>query len=907
MDDSAPAPAQARAVPWHSMSVDDALDALDADADEGLSTSAASARLTKYGRNEIAEGRSEPAWKIFLAQYNDFMQLLLLGAAIVSLFIPQISTAILLFVLTLVNATLGYRQEAKAEKSVDALREMMEDQTRVVRGGTVAKVDAETLVPGDIVLIEAGDSVPADGRLIRAARIEIEESALTGESLPVDKATDTVDDPEAPLGDRFDMVYMNTLVTRGSATFVVTATGMQTEIGRIAEMIGAVKSEKSPLQRQMDGLAKAFAVIAAIAVVIVVVIGAVRGLPLNSLFLLATTIAIAAIPTGLPTVVTTLLSIGTQQLAQHNAIVKHLASVETLGSTSAICSDKTGTLTLNKMTARVLIFGGNRYTVTGEGYDVNGRLQHVGGVGDIALDRILFPMALDSDAVVDNGSLVGDPTEGALVVLAAKGGLDVAETREQHPRIAEVPFDSAYKMMATFHRMTDDDGREVVRCYVKGAPDVLIARSANARWIDGNLVGIDVARERALAANAKLGEEGLRVLMLAEKDLEIDGFDPDGDLLGLLDDLTLLGMVGIVDPPRPEVPDAIASATAAGIRVRMITGDHVVTAAAIASEIGIDGEAISGADIDAMGDDEFAERVGDIGVFGRVSPQNKVSLVQALRSNGEIVAMTGDGVNDAPALKAADIGVAMGITGTEVSKQSAKMILTDDDFATIVKAIRLGRAIYDNLLKYLRFQLLNLIGYVVLFIGSSALNIAGGAPLTPLQVLWLNFAIAVPMAIGLGYDTPTPGLMDRAPRPRHQRILKPDVVAWMLFGGFVMGATTLFVLAFAPGDPLPGSASVAGTMGLVAFSLSLVVAALSSRSPTETVFSSDIYSNPRLIRALAISVTATVLATEFDFLQNWFTTVRLNVAQWGICVAAAAVLLAVLELYKMFLRSRRSV
>ena len=541
---------------------------------------------------------------------------------------------------------------------------------------------------------------------------------------------------------------------------------METEIGHIAGMLAATETDKTPLQKQLDALSKIIASIAAVALVIVVLLGLAQGETFDTLFITGVALAVAAIPTGLPAVVTALLSIGTREIARRHAIVKRLPAVETLGSTSAICSDKTGTLTLNKMTAREMVIPGqNVFQVSGEGYSTIGEIKHVGGA-DIDLDHCLLPMILCADAVLDGESLIGDPTEGALIVLGAKGGLDIEHTRSTYPRVAEVPFDSDYKFMATFHEMKGRDGAPVIRCYVKGAPDVLIARGGSYLGPDGGKVPVtDVNKDLAIEANDRMAASGERVMVVAERDFDPDSFDPNGNLIDLVQDLTLLAMIGIVDPPRAEAKAAIAKCHDAGIRVRMITGDHATTAAAIAGELGIEGRAITGAQFSAMSDEQLMEQLPEIGVIARVAPEDKVRLVRMLQQSQNVVAMTGDGVNDAPALKAADIGVAMGITGTEVSKEAAVMILTDDNFATIVGAVEYGRALYDNLLKYLRFQMSTLVAYIAVFIGAGIFAIAGGIPLNPLQILWLNMVIDIPLAIALGFDEPTPGLMQRAPRP----------------------------------------------------------------------------------------------------------------------------------------------
>ena len=890
---------------WYDLPVDSVATRLDVEIDQGLSSAKAASRLQEYGSNELQEEAKEPIWKALIRQYRDFMQLLLLGAAIVSFAIDQASTGFLLVFLTILNALLGYRQESKAEASVAALKEMMQLHARVIRDGSLQSVAAETLVPGDVVRIEAGDVVPADGRVARSATLEIEESALTGESHPSAKDPAPVPDSDAQLGDRTSMAYMNTQVTRGTGTIVVTGTGMGTEMGRIAGMLTELKPQKSPLQRQMDDLAQVFAWLAGGAVLLMVVAGAIRGLPSEELLLLAITVAIGAIPTGLPTIVTTLLSIGTRNLADEGAIVKDLTSVETLGSTTAICSDKTGTLTLNQMTTRDIVYGGARFRAEGQGYEPVGVITRVAGDEDVSLTPVLAAVALCSDATVTDGKLIGDPTEGALVTVATKGGVDVLGTRKTYPRIGVVPFDSAYKFMATFHDWETDDGSRVVRCFVKGAPAVVLGRSSQVAQGTALLPKGDAADD-VVAVNDRMAAGGLRVLAVGTRDFDPESFDPSADLLQVVEDLTLIGLFGIVDPPRPQAHDAIKLATEAGVRVRMITGDNAVTAGAIADELGIGGEAISGADLDQMTDSEFATRVADIGVIGRVAPEHKVRLVQTLQGKGDVVAMTGDGVNDAPALKAADIGVAMGITGTEVSKQAARMILTDDDFATIVKAIHMGRVIYDNLMKYVRFQMSSLVSFIATFVGATIFNIAMGAPLSPAQILWVNFVITSVLAIALGFDSPSPGLMQQPPRRTDAPIMSRGRSVRVTIIGLTMAIVTLVATILGPDEAMIGVASVAGTMALTTLSLCHIVAAITNRDEFATVFRWEAWENRRLLRAIGVTVLATVLVTEIGFLQRWFTTESLNAREWAVCIVGALLVLAVDETRKAIGRSVRA-
>lgn len=893
----AAADTSAPAVAWHALEPGAALERLKVDSDKGLSATEVASRREQYGPNRFAEAAREPRWQAFLRQYKDPMQIVLLVAGILCLFIPsQFATGVLLIGLTLLNAAMGLSQEGKASASVAALQKMMVVKAKVRRDGALAEVPMEDLVPGDIVNIEAGDLVPADGRLLTAATLEIDESALTGESVPVPKQVDAVA-ADAALGDRVDLAFMNTQVTRGSATLLVTSTGMSTEVGHISGMLQVTKDEASPLTQQLNVLTNQILAIAGLALVASLAIGYFKNdQSFQTLFLTAIAFSVSAIPTGLPAVVTAILSMGTQKLAAAGAIVKRLRSVETLGSTSAINSDKTGTLTLNQMTAVQMAVVGRRYSISGEGYSTEGAITHAGGQPDVPLERLLLPMALCADAEVKDGDLVGDPTEGALVVLAAKGGVDPTLTRERYPRVATLPFDAAYKMMVTYHRMQDDAGREVIRGYVKGAPDQLLARASSAHGPDGTEVPVDQVRDAYLAENERYGAQGLRVMATGQRDYDPATFDPNGDLLASLTDLQLLALVGIVDPPRTEAKQAIAQAHAAGIQVRMITGDHAVTAGAIASQLGITGRAITGAEFAAMPDDVVDREIDDIGVIARVAPEHKVRLVDVLRRKGHIVAMTGDGVNDAPALKAADIGVAMGITGTEVSKEAAVMILTDDNFATIVNAVEQGRALYDNLMRYIRFQMAALFGFIGTFLGASIFNILSGIPFLPLQTLWINFTVDVFQAIGLGYGKAREGLMEQAPRPKDQRILPLPLLTWLVFVGLSMAVVTLLVIVW---TERTYGATTAHTMGLVTFSLFHLFFSLETANEDRTLFSSELLENPVLLRTSALSALTIFLATAFGPLQRLLDTTELSPELWAIALLAASSIIVVAEVRKL--------
>lgn len=923
------APSSANAPNWYRLTPQQVGQQLQVDPAKGLSTSEAQQRLTKYGPNLLAGKKKESGLQAFLRQYKDFMQILLLGAAVVNFVFQQpIGTTILLVALTVLNAVMGLNQESKAQASLDALQKMLKNIARVRRDGQAVEVDAEQLVPGDVVLIEAGNRVPADGRLFVAATLEIEEAALTGESAPTLKDVETIN-KEAGLGDRLNMVFMNTAVTRGRGEFIVTTTGMQTEMGHIADLLNKTEADKTPLQKQLDRLTIIIAGIAGIAFILMLLLGILKnGQTFDQVFIAGIALAIAAIPTGLPAVITTLYSMGTRELAKQNAIVKRLPSVETLGSVSAICSDKTGTLTLNKMTAREFsIPGQNRYKVTGEGYGTTGELQRLGaspaadpakkgttpyttegkilsaGGPKIDLEPVMLPMALCADARLDGPNLIGDPTEGALIVLAAKGGIDVEEARKQYPRVAEVPFDSDYKFMATFHNMPDEQGKPVVRCFVKGAPDVLIGRGGSFWTPDGSLHPItNDNRQLALSENDRMASAGERVMVVGRKDFDPQTFDPKAKLIDLVNDLTLMAMVGIVDPPRAEAKDAIAKCKSAGIQVRMITGDHAVTAAAIGHELGITGNALTGAQFAALSDEQLLKDLPNIGVVARVAPEDKIRLVTMLQKQSNIVAMTGDGVNDAPALKKADIGVAMGITGTEVSKEAAVMILTDDNFATIVKAVEYGRALYDNLAKYIRYQMTSLVSFIACFLGAALFFIAGGTPFNTLMVLWINFAITVPIAIALGFDNPSPGLMERKPRPLTQPVLSRAQWIRIIFLGLIMAAGTLWLEALY----YPTNSVLGLTIAATTFSLYNVFVGLSSRSETRSALNREILSDRRQVMLYGITLILIILATSLGILQRILNTTELTGNQWLQCILVALTVLIADEVIKFFMRRSQS-
>jgi Ca2+-transporting ATPase len=785
---------------------------------------------------------------------------------------------------------------------------MLASSARVKRDGAWVNVDTADIIPGDVVLVEAGDRIPADGRLLTATNLEIEEAALTGESLAVAKTLD-VAAADAALGDRKCMAFMNTTVTRGRGEYVVTATGMNTEMGKIAGLLASTESDKSPLQKQLDTLAHSLAKLAGVIVALVFIIGLISGDSLSDLFLTAVALAVAAIPEGLPAVTAVTLAIGVTRMAKYNAIVKRLASVETLGCTSVICSDKTGTLTLNQMTARELVYMETSHSVSGEGYSPDGRIIPEKGDDPLVLISALLPMALCNDAVVNNNNgeweLVGDPTEGALTVLAMKGGIDPADLRASRPRVAEIPFDSAHKYMATFHQMVTDEGRDVVRLYVKGAPDVLLNYASRVIDRTGAAADISVHYTGLLSHNSRLASQGLRVLAVAQRDFDLESWQElsDEDPMSLVQDLTFLALVGIIDPPRPEARDAITTAHAAGISVKMITGDHAVTAAAIASNLGLHGNVVTGEDLERLSEDDLDNMIDSTTVFARVSPSHKIRLVTSLQRKGNVVAMTGDGVNDAPALKKANIGVAMGITGTEVTKEAATMVLIDDNFATIVRAVERGRTIYDNIVKFVRFQLSTTLGFAAVFLLASLLDIASRKPFTAIAILWVNIIMDGPPAMALGVDRAAPGVMDRAPRPADEPILTRRRWSAIGLAAVVMAVGTLAVFMWAPGpEAEAGVASIAGTMGFNTFVLFQFFNILNVRSENTSVFSRMLFSNKSLWISLATVLFLQIGVTHVSFMQSLFETTSLSISEWAVCVAVASAILWVEEIRKLISR-----
>ena len=915
----------------------DVLTALDTDARNGLSEGEARARLDRYGRNELMAEKPVPAWRKFLEQFQDVLVVLLLAATLISVWLWLYERdsalpyeAIAIFAVVLLNAIMGYIQQSRAEEAMAALRQMTAAHASVVREGTRQSIPATEVVPGDIIIIEEGNTIPADARVIQSTALQTAEAALTGESLPVLK-DDLPIAEEVGLGDRDNMIFSGTVAVYGHGRAVVTATGMQTEMGRIAGMLKETPIETTPLQKELHRVGKLLGIIViAIAVVVIttiITVEHVRGFSaLFDVLILGVALAVAAVPESLPAVVTVVLSLGVKRMAQKNAIVRHLAAVETLGSANVVASDKTGTLTKNEMTVLTVVTASGRVNLDGTGYSPEGDVHREGGGeidGALQFEFVRALAAADraSNAVLHerNGrwAVHGDPTEGALIVAARKAGLEAEALNARLERIGEVPFSSERKLMSTVH--SDSEQKERLLAFTKGAPDVLLARCTQELVGDEIKPLTEERRAEILKINEELAGEALRTLAVSFRTLPKDALrqaEFDGE--GVEKDLIFLGLIGMIDPPRREAKDAVARAMAAGVRPIMITGDHPKTATVIAAELGIPihGEAVTGAELEKMPEEKLDRTVQEVSVYARVNPEHKLRIVKALQRAGAIVAMTGDGVNDAPALKTADIGVAMGITGTDVSKEASDVVLADDNFATIVAAVEEGRAIFSNIRKFLRYLLSSNLGEVmIMFFGLLLADVIGLTaesrtgivlPLLATQILWINLVTDGPPALALGVDPADPGLMKEPPRPREEGVITHSMWAGNIFTGAVMAAGTLFVLDASLAGGLiesTGSLRYAQTMAfntVVFFSLFVV---FNARSDKQSAFV-GLFSNKWLWGAVMLSILLQVMVIYIPFLQQAFSTVSLSPGDWLLCITVASSVLWLRELSKIFIRAR---
>jgi Ca2+-transporting ATPase len=871
---------------WHTLPADEVAAELDVHPETGLAAEEAHRRYEQFGPNELPTEPPPSVWIVARGQLANPMNIMLLIVGVASFCIGQVATGFVVSALVTFNVVMGSNQELKARASVEALAQLQVPRARVRRSGQIEEIESTTLVPGDVVMLEAGDLVPADGRIVTSATLEVQEAALTGESAPVAKDRAPLPEGDTPLGDRTNLVFQNTDVTRGTASFVVTATGQKTQMGRIAGMVTATQRSRSPLQRELDGMTKVFGLLAWSAVAVIAIVGIARGQSLDTLVLLCISTAISAIPTGLPTFVQTMLSSGARRLAEEKAVVKSLTDVETLGGTTVINSDKTGTLTMNAMTATTMLAGGAWFSIEGVGYKRTGAILGIAGEPPPDFSRLALGLTLCSDATVgEDESVIGDPTEAAFVVLAAKMGADAVETRKALPRRAEVPFDSEYKFMATFHdRPAWLEGGLLSAPHfmaVKGAPDVVLDRCGSALW-HGRQVPVSDVREDVLAANQQLSERGLRVLAFAARDLDDESMASAlSDPMASVADLVLVALVGIIDPLRTEAKDAVRVALSAGIDVRMITGDHTVTARAIADDLQLGPGVISGTELARLPDSVVIERLPEMHVFGRVAPEDKVRLARLMQEAGHVVAMTGDAVNDAAALKQADIGVAMG-SGSEVSKQAAKIVLTDDNFATLVRAVDLGRDIYRRITSYVKLQLTILSSVLQLMLLATIFDINHGVALFPMMLLFCKFFVVVTVVIGFIVDVPDPSVMQRPPRRPGTRIVNgPQIIRWAA-SGFIVACTALALLAWGPDKPSTTHPSVSMTMAFAVVALTAVNLGVVMRREREAPWSSPLFP---YFGCIILGWLLTWAAVEMNMLQRLLDTESISGRAWVVVIA----------------------
>ncbi len=900
------------------------LETLDTPPETGLSQAEAARRLAEHGRNELVESGLRNPWHILATQFIEVMVVVLIVAAAISLLVGDLKDAIVILIIVVLNAILGFTQEYRAERAMAALKQMVVPQVKVRRDGQVYEISARELVPGDLFLLETGGAVPADGRLLESVNLRLQEAALTGESVPVEKITEALAGEHAGIGDRRNMVFMGTAVTYGRGLGIVTATGMGTELGHIATMIQEVEAEPTPLQRRMTQLGKGLAVAALALVGLVFAIGLLQGTDVATMLMVAISLAVAAVPEGLPAVVTIALALGAQRMLKRRALIRKLPAVETLGSVTVICSDKTGTLTENRMTVTIL-------DVAGHTVDLVETLQKSGPLlspDDAPLDTpeaplslLLTAVALCNDATLQPDAepggyrAIGDPTEGALVVAAARMGLWKAELEAALPRVAEAPFTSERKRMTTVHRgLVDGNAAQSARprgvaryqytAFTKGAVDGLLAVSDRV-WAEGGIEPLDDEWFRRIeAANDRLAQEGMRVLGAAFHPL--DELPAPGQEQSLEQGMIVVGLTGMMDPPRAEVRQAIETCHTAGVRTMMITGDHALTAASIARELRIaDPEVgkngtrvISGTELDQMSAADLEAVVEEATVYARVSPEHKLKIVEALQARGHVVAMTGDGVNDAPALKQADIGVAMGITGTDVSKEAADMVLTDDNFATIVSAVEEGRTIYENIRKFIKYTLSSNVGEIAAMLLAMLAGLP--LPLTALQILWINLVTDGLPGLALSVEPSDPDVMDRPPHHPQESIFARGMWQYVLWVGVLIGIIVLGIqyVSYHAGNP------AWRTMVFTTLCLAQMGNALAIRSDKYSLLAIGLFSNPALVGAVLLTFGLQMAVVYVPFMQNIFKTVALSPLELAICLAASALVFVAVEGVKWIRRLR---
>ncbi|MEA3348989.1 MAG: cation-translocating P-type ATPase [Chloroflexota bacterium] len=919
-------------VDWHALTAKKVIEQLGISQEEGLTSKQAKKRLEHYGPNKLQEAPPTTIWQMLLAQFDDFVVLLLIGAAIISALLGDWVEAAAIMTIVVLNAALGVIQEHRAEESLAALKELAAPDANVLRNGKRTTIPARDLVPGDIVYLEAGNYIPADVRLIEAVNLRVDEAPLTGESVPVRKDARSRLPADAPVGARENSAFMGTVVTYGRGRGVVVNTGMNTQIGQIAEMLQSVEQEQTPLQKRLDQLGRTLGWAALAVCGLVFLLGWLRGTPPLDMFIIAISLAIAAVPEGLPAVVTISLALGMRKMVKRNALVRRLSSVETLGSATVICSDKTGTLTQNEMTVTRVAVDGEFLDVSGSGYKPTGKFSHDGETVNLsdypAIRTALWIGALNNDAILETRTgekdgdestyhIIGDPTEGALIVAAAKAGAPLIPREDAYPRVQEIPFDSERKRMLTVHQVCqpqpedlspfyDDEKREHFVVIVKGAPAIVLDQCTHYQSREDEPVPLnDEQRRRILAANDRMTGDALRVLGAAYRVTPVLDDDHDGEFMDDLEkDLIFVGLIGMIDPARPEVTPALEMARKAGIRTIMITGDYPNTARAIAAEIGLlqaGHHVLTGNDIEAADDKTLQVEVMNTDVFARVSPQHKMRIVQALRSNGEVVAMTGDGVNDAPSIKQADIGIAMGITGTDVTKETADMVLTDDNYASIVSAVEQGRVIYSNIRKFVYYLLsCNLAEIAIIFI---ATLVGLPSPLTAIQLLWLNLITDGAPALALGVEMGDPDIMERSPRPPTETIINKFMQIGILVQ--TVAITTITLLAYKLGlNQYPGQPEIAETMAFVTLSFSELLRAFTARSEYVSVLKIGVFSNRSMNWAVFSSLVLLLAVVYIPFLQPIFDTAPLGWSQWQYLLPLLFVPALAAEMTKWFLLRR---
>jgi P-type Ca2+ transporter type 2C len=936
---------------WHALNSEEVLSQLGALADKGLSSEEVQARLEEYGPNQLTEAAPISFWQMLWDQFNNFVVIMLLVAAVISALLGDWVESAAIMAIVILNAALGVIQERRAEQALAALRKLASPDAHVIRDGSRQVIPAHQLVPGDVVLLEAGNYIPADVRLLEAINLRIEEAALTGESVPVQKDASLRLEQDIPLGDRKNTAFMGTLVNYGRGKGIVVSTGMYTQIGLIAEMLQSVEQEPTPLQRRLDQLGKTLGIAALTICGLVFLLGWARGYEPLEMFMIAVGLAIAAVPEGLPAVVTISLALGMREMIKRHALIRRLSSVETLGSATVICSDKTGTLTQNEMTATQLWVDGKTFDITGGGY---------APVGDFLLDgkrvdlsgypaalTALWVAALNNDANIESSGsseekltyrMVGDPTEGALVVAAAKAGARLEDLNRDYPRIQEVPFDSERKRMLTLHELRDPHPEDISPVHdsdkrlwkavlVKGAPDLVLNLCSSYQSMDDRVLPLDEnQRMRVLISNDQMTQGALRVLALAYRITQ--DLEEVEDLKGLEKDLVFVGLIGMIDPPRAEVPPALLRGRLAGIRTVMITGDYPNTARAIAESIGLlepGHQVLTGPDLNKMDDATLQREVAYTGVFARVSPEHKMRIVEALRARDEVVAMTGDGVNDAPAIKRSDIGVAMGITGTDVAKESADMVLTDDNYASIVSAVEQGRIIYANIRKFVFFLLSSNVAEIMIIFLATLAGLP--TPLTVIQLLWLNLLTDGAPALALAMEKGDPDVMQQPPRPKSEPIINRSMrlgigiqtitqtgavltafglgLWWHMSEGGLAGAGNPLaqILGF---DWRGVDVQTAETMAFVTLSLCELFRAYTVRSERTSLFRQGIFSNRFMQYAVGLSLALLLLVVNVPFLQPIFNTHFLSAIEWGWVLGLALIPAVSEEITKAYLRRRAS-